>query len=272
MLSDIHIEQPQIRRLVLELSEQTLDAVIFSEYENHSLIYERIELDPTADTYLKAVENAVYDNPALIADYKNVTVLYRTPRAAAIPVEAEALSEALLHRLFPPLPDTPGTVLTADIASMKAAIAFEVPDDVLGFLRRTFPNVRVIHPLMPQAEWFGAKYTDTQRGKTFVNLQPDRLDIIIIGRQNPLIINTLKIASAMDAFYYIMAARKVSAMRADDEIFVGGNRAMRVAVSELLRDYVSFVMPAIFPTVMFRAGRASLDAPFEMILTPAVLK
>ena len=52
------------------------------------------------------------------------------------------------------------------------------------------------------------------------------------------------------------------------ELFIAGERELRAQTSALLRRYVRFVMPVIFPSSMFRAGRAAFDAPFEAIVAP----
>ena len=118
--------------------------------------------------------------------------------------------------------------------------------------------------------WLRSKYPARHRGKTLVNLRPDRTDVVILGDEAPLILNTFRVSDPMDSLYYILAGRQVNGLEPTDEIFIAGNRRLRNEVGALLRRYVSFVMPAIFPSVMFRAGKASLGAPFEMILAPVV--
>ena len=74
----------------------------------------------------------------------------------------------------------------------------------------------------------------------------------------------------MDAVYYILASRENLRLPDTDEIMISGDRTTRAAITPVLRRYVRYVMPAIFPSVMFRAGRASLSAPFELIVAPLV--
>ncbi len=44
-----------------------------------------------------------------------------------------------------------------------------------------------------------------------------------------------------------------------------------LAAAPVLRRFVRYVMPAIFASTMFRAGRAALRTPFEMIVAPLAL-
>jgi hypothetical protein len=44
--------------------------------------------------------------------------------------------------------------------------------------------------------------------------------------------------------------------------------ALREAIMPELRRYINYVMPVIFPSAMFRAGREAMNAPFELIVLP----
>ena len=270
MLQKDLIENPSIWQLVLEISARAIEVVAFSPYENHSLISESIPLAPDAGSHLRAVEDAVYDNPLLLADFSKVTVLYDTQRFLPVASQLGGSATALLRKAFPPQADAPASVVATGMPSIGMMLAMEVPDDMLGFLRRTFHRAVITHPLVPQAVWLRAKYPTRHRGKTLVNLRPDRTDVVILGEEEPLILNTFRVSGPMDSLYYILAGRQAYGLRPDDEIFIAGDRERRNAVGTLLRRYVRFVMPAIFPSVMFRAGKASLGAPFEMILAPVV--
>ncbi len=62
--------------------------------------------------------------------------------------------------------------------------------------------------------------------------------------------------------------RQALELRQTDEIIIAGDSRRRAAITPLLRRYVSYVMPAIFPAELFRAGRAVLSCPFETAITP----
>ena len=154
------------------------------------------------------------------------------------------------------------------LGQLECDIAFAVPEAEMGFINRTFHNATIIHPLTPLASWMRARHPNQRRGKTLVNLRPHRLDLIILGDDAPLTINSYSITCAADALYYILAARQTHRLPDTDEIFIAGERQLRSQTSALLRRYVRFVMPVIFPTSMFQAGRAAFDAPFETIIAP----
>lgn len=255
-------------QLVLEVRASALEVVAFSPYENHALIYERIDFDPAAPGMLRALEDAVYDNPLLLADFRRVTVLYDSPRLLPVPAFGAEASQAAYRAVFPEGLTGPGEVIVSPVPQLRTGIAFDIPADIAGFLRRTFPGVTILHPLAPTATYFRSRHPGRRRGKTIVNLSGNRLDMVVLGDETPLAINSFRFTEPLDAVYYILAARQRHSLLDTDEIMIAGDRATRAPLSAILRRYVRYVLPAIFPSVMFRAGKASLSAPFEMIVAP----
>lgn len=276
MLGKDLIDRPQQWQMVLEVSASALSVVAFSDYEEQALIAHTITFNAAAPTPLRALEDTIYDNPMLLLDFKRVIILYDTMRFLPVPEKAikhPDMANALFRRVFPAdTTITSGTTIVhTTLPRMNAAISFEMPNDVLNFLQRTFHNATIAHPLAPSAIYFQAKHPARCHGKMLVNLYGNRLDIIILGENAPLALNSFKIVEPLDAVYYIMSARANNALRDTDEIMIAGDRMARAAITPLLRRYVRYVMPAIFPSVMFRAGKASLGAPFETVLAPLVL-
>ena len=66
MLGKDLIDRPQMWQLVLEAGASSLSVVAFSPYENHALINETISLVSSAPSALRALEDAVYENPMLL--------------------------------------------------------------------------------------------------------------------------------------------------------------------------------------------------------------
>lgn len=270
MLGKDLIEHPRMWQLILEVSTSRLSVVAFSAYEDHALIFESIPLDAASPIPLRALEDAVYDNPMLLLDFKRVTVIHDTTRFIPIPGDGTKSAEGLLRRIFPEDNDYPREIITNPLPSLDIAIPFEIPADIAGFIRRTFHNALIIHPLTPLATYFQAKHPNRRKGKTLVNLNGNRLDIVTLGDTAPLHINSCRFREPMDAIYHILASREKLTLPDTEEIMIAGDRATRAAITPILRRYVRYVMPAIFPSAMFRAGKASLSAPFEMILAPLV--
>lgn len=260
-------------RLVMEPGSFTLSVMAFSPVEHNSLISAEIPLEKGLSPF-KAFQDAVYDNPLLLADFKDVTVLLPSERFLLVPdfFSGEPEREQAFRRLFPDnRTDGPEEILAESLPGLRATMLTGVSREASGFLRRTFNNPRISHTLSPLVLYFKTKHPDKARGKMIVNLRDNRCDVVILGDDAPLVINSFRIGDPMDAVYYIMACREGVGLSPTDEIILAGDTKSRGAVAPVLRRFVRYVMPAIFPSAMFRAGRAALHTPFELIVAPLSL-
>lgn len=273
MLDKDMIKEPRMWQLVMEPGPDTLSVMLFSPIEHHSLISEEIPLDKTTSP-TKAFQEAVYDNPLLLADFRKVTILLPSTRFMAVPdiLDTPEAREEVFRRAFPASEaDNPEEILAEELPGMSATMLTAIPAAQLGFLRRTFNNPLLSHPLTPLALYFKAKHPTRPRGKMIANLRRGRCDVVILGDTSPLVLNSFPVRDPMDAVYYIMACREGLGLSPTDEIILAGDNPSRGAVSPVLRRFIRYVMPAIFPSTMFRAGRAALRTPFEMIVAPLTL-
>lgn len=258
--------------LLLELTPDSLEAVAYSPYEDQALQYQSLPLPAVpGQSAAAALRELVYDHPYLLAEYAGVTVIYSTARYLVHPADAaEDQAEELFKQLFQPAREK--CVLLTDRLAKSSALTFEIPEDMLNFLRRTFNNPVISHPLVPATRWFQSKYPYRNRGKMLVNLRGDETDVIILGEDVPLTVTTFRTPSILDSLYYIMALRQTHGIPDTAEILVGGSdQQRRVQLCGELRRFVRYVLPALVPSIMFRAGKAALHAPFHLILSPLTL-
>lgn len=274
MLDKDMIKEPRMWQLVMEASPDTLSVMAFSPIEHHTLISEEIPLANTATSPLKGFQEAVYDNPLLLADFRKTTILLPTPRAMLVPdiLTDTSRREQAFREAFPPSgADGPEEILAEELPALGATMLTAINREFLGFLRRTFNNPRISHTLTPLVLYFKAKHPTRPHGKMIANLRQGRCDIVILGDKAPMVMNSYPVRDPMDSVYYIMACREAFGLSATDELILAGDNASRGAVTPVLRRFIRYVMPAIFPSTMFRAGRAALRTPFEMIVAPLAL-
>lgn len=268
-LSKSMVANPRVWRLAMRLDRDALQVMLYSPIEDNSMIYRSIPLAQSAQSPLRALEDAVYDNPLLLSDFERVYLLAASQPWLLVPTEAAADAddcEALMAAAYPDHRLDP--VLSCDTGTPDATLLLGMEPDLAGFINRTFLAVRISHPIAALSRYFAASISRGNTIKTMVNLHSDRLDIISIDRGKLLLANTFRYQSTDDALYYTLACRQSLQLADSDEIFLSGDAKAREALMPRLRQYVPSVMPMIFPSQMFSAGRQAMNVPFDLIVMP----
>ncbi|MCM1316767.1 MAG: DUF3822 family protein [Bacteroides sp.] len=260
------VADPSMWRLSMEISPATLSVALHCPVEANSLIYREIPLDPAADI-LHAVEDAVYDNPLILQPFGRTDILIDTRRLTLVPA---ALDPAYARDIAAAYwPDGNLHPVVEAIKGTDAAAVMVLEADLHSFLRRTFPDARVTHSLAPLISYFALSGRLGNSGKIYARLRPGAVDIIAFGSRGLLMANSFAAPADDDVLYYIMAATERCGLSAtDDELMICGDTAMRETLMPRLRQFHSYVIPVIFPSLMFRAGKDALRAPFELMVLP----
>ncbi len=265
-------------RLLLHLDRREFTAAIVSTVRDSSLRVLRIPL-PDGPTE-SALEEAVYSNPRLLADYRSVDLVVRTPHFMLLPGEMEAKDVDSLACEFV-FDGTDGVVFSDDIVlggneRVKNVWAVE-ERAAINFLMRTFNAPSIHHHLTPMLKYFGRRNVLGNSGKLYVNIhsasdggERGELDLLSFGLGGRLeFANTIPFETPDDAQYYILAAARASGLNVgSDEILLGGDRRLRAALLTGLRQFASYVMPQIFPSEGLRQGAEAPEIPFSLILMP----
>lgn len=256
--------------LSLKISDSALDIALRSTVEDNSLILRHVGFDRAAMSVPKALEEAVYDNPLLLCDFGRVDVVVDCPRLAFVPAAVASDGDRLekAASLLWPGDDT-GKLIVNDIPRAQAALMMKLDSDIAGFIARTFNNPPVCHRLTPLCRYFSFQSRAVNNIKMFVNVSPDAVDIVAFSNNGLLLANTFRTTTVADALYYCLAvARSCSFDQLNDEMMLSGDRAVRDSLTPLLRQYVNYVMPLVFPSDIYRHGKEALAAPFELIILP----
>ena len=264
------VPNPQTCRMALRVSPTALDVVIVSRVNDNALIWRRLPFpDAGATVSVRALEEAVYDNRLLLSDFSTVDVLIDTPRFMAIPIGI-ATDAGKVEEIFGALYPHEEQDVIVSAATDDAAIAFSAEPALTAFLRRTFgAGVRISHVLTPLVRFFAIKTRLGNSCKLHLHLDGNRASLVAFGREGLLMANTFTVTAAEDAvFYTLSAARHLEFDNAADRLILSGDSALRDSVLPLLRRSVSYVMPLIFPSDIFKLGRDALRAPFELIALP----
>ena len=268
------IERPRLWRLALQVDVDSLRVVMWSTVEDSSLRQFVLPLDPTLPLN-KALEEAIYAAPVLLSDFAAVDVVVRTTAFMPVPSGMDADLQQRLVEYEGIVDNMPMTVVKCDtIAGTDIDMLWTLDADTARFLARTFRNPPVVCHLTPLLRYFCNKSVLGNSGKLYAHFHQSAsqrmVDIIVFGADGRVAMATTHACPTdEDALYYILASAKECGLDiTSDEILLCGNGAARDALMPLLRRYAAYVMPVIFPSAAFRAGREALNAPFPLVILP----
>ena len=262
---NINIQRPELWTLQLALHPRVMRYMLFNSGQDNSLIAGEIPLDSSQESYVKAVENAVYDNSVLLDDYGRVRLLADTEHFLLLPpdVDDDQDADELLRAQYPELE---GDTALCRLNACRVGLAFELPPQVLGFLQRTFNMAPIVHHLQPLCDYYARFCQRSSVRRMFLNLHDERMDMVVFDRDSLQLANTFAVRSASDAAFMALHAWQSLGMDVHtDELQLTGDKAVRDQVSAELRRYVSYVMPAIFPAAAMRLSHDAMRAPFNLI-------
>ncbi|MCM1519821.1 MAG: DUF3822 family protein [Lachnoclostridium sp.] len=261
------IEDTSMWTLAMQFSTTGVEVAAYSEIEDNSLIYRTLPLVIDGTTPLGAIEDAVYENPFLLREFRRTFVIVEPEASMLTPSEADTAAAA---RIAAETLGHDGREWTADDSGARnALIAYGFADGFRRFVRRTFGNdVTPMSHLAVLSRYFLRK---VQRGKPagmLVNLRKGAIDVIVVEGGNLLMANTFTCREAADMAYYVMACRRFTAMEPDADLYLCGDIELREPLAAMLRRFLSSVKPLIFPPAMFRVGREAMQVPFSLIVSP----
>ena len=261
---NITIQHPELWTLEVALHERSIRYLLFNPSQANSLIAGEIPLETSGTDYVKTVENAVYDNPALLDDYGRARLLVDTPHFVLLPPSVgDDDCDTLLRAQFPELE---GDTAVCDLPICGVRLAFALPPDMLGFLQHTFNMAPIAHHLQPLCEYYAGFSRRSGVKRMFLNLHDERMDMVVFDHDRLQLANTFGVRNANDAAFMALHAWESLEMDVhSDELQLTGDKAVRDQMAPELRRYISYVMPAIFPAAAMRLSHDAMQAPFNLI-------
>lgn len=259
-----------ICNMLLRFSPGRLDAAVYSVVTDNSFIYRSFPLTSATGPAMQAIEETIYDNALLLSTFRRSYCVIEAEHVMAVPAGLLELGSTASGLFKAQWPDADEEALVSKALPTEAAFIYGVPSRLAGFLRRTFsPDMQIDNHLAVLTRYFAMRPGRSNAVRTIANLREGSMDLLALRGQQLLMANTFRFDKIMDSLYYILASRESLGLDPkSDEMLLTGNQSIREELSPLLRQYIGRVMPVIFPPQMFKAGRETLGAPFDMIVTP----
>lgn len=264
------VADPGLHRLGIMVSDRGVDVVITSRVRDNAMIYRHIDYPAGMTSTLKALEEAVYANPLLTADFGQVDVVLDTRRFFLVAAEDADTIDERVERLYPrDRTDFDIETIVNDVDSDRVRVVAVCDRDVVRFLRRTFNNPPLYHRMAALARYYGLRNHFGNTGKVHVRINPGRTDILAFGHTGLLMANTFETTCSDDAIYYTLAATQRLGFDNDsDRVYISGDRRLRDDFVAGVRRFVTYAMPEIFPAALTRLGEDAYTAPFEVLVVP----
>jgi len=262
---NITIRHPEAWELLVGIDGKRLDYILFTPSVENSLITGGMTVASSPDAPLQALEDTVYDTPLLLDEYKRVSVVVHSDHFVWLPGQVSVDDAVPLLRAA--YPDDDGDVCVNHLPLNGVTLASLLPHGLKAFVDRTFNFPVIYHHLYALCEHFHGLNHGSTLSRVFLNLNADSMDMVIYHHGDFLCANSYRFTNADDAAYYALNAWRANELdQLTDELQLTGDRDMRAAMTPLLRQYVKYVMPAIYPAAAMRLGHNALQAPLILIL------
>ncbi len=256
-------------RLSLQVCPGSLEVVLrplTPEVSDNDLLWSSIPFAKSSPSVTAAVQEAVYANPLLVAPFGKVDVLVRAARYVFLPAEMAGAAAETIGLLGWDAPDRSSFISAADRLYSVVAMT---DSNLLNFLRRTFDSAVPVHPLAVLARWFGSRSLLGNSGKVFVNLSPDRYDVLVYNTFGLAEAASFHAGTEQEMCYYILAAAQTAGLgQGEYEVHISGSPELRGPLTSALRRFVPVVVPAIFPSALLAYGQKAIAAPLELSIMP----
>ena len=223
---------------------------------------------PSGKECLPALENFVYEHPELLQPYKKTYIILPSERFTFVPRNLEPSGETAPYYTYC-FPGTSEKILENCLEYNQIYNLFGIEADLYAFLVRTFEQPIILHHLSPLCEYFYSKSRINGNEKMYVNIESNRLDIVCFNAQGLLFANTFEYRRPHDAVYYILNVwQQLTFDQQKGEIHLTGSNRLKKPIVPVIQEYISCVIPSIFPAQLFKIGKETLNAPFDLIVTP----
>lgn len=260
------IKSPEKWDLALRITSVGLEYTLCAPMEENSMINGCLNFDLSTENSLRRVENTFYDLPLLVDDYNRVKVVFDTTSFLIIPkdVNSEDDHRSLFSYTFP---EFEGDLISIPLKHCDAQIILGIEKGIKAFLERTYANLYIAHSLNPLIDFFMKRALLSNVNKMYVTLIGNKAYVTASANGNLLLANVFDYQNIDDVAFFILSLWKnVNFDALTDEIQIAGDNNHRQELMSILRKYIAFVMPSLFPSSLLKINRDAMNISFDLML------
>ncbi|MDR2804399.1 MAG: DUF3822 family protein [Dysgonamonadaceae bacterium] len=150
---------------------------------------------------------AFFDNAFFTYPFRKVRIVNHSPVYTFVPnwLFEEKDKETYLQFSFT---SPHGKILHQTLSNPNITILHTLPEDIYGFLQRSFPEASVAHHTSALIAWCQEKGQCLNANRMFIFRTPSGMDVLCFSRQQLLLSNYFQCESVEDAIYYALYVYK----------------------------------------------------------------
>ena len=217
------IQHPEAWELLVSVGDRQLDYILYAPSVAGSLVVGQVEVE-SGNQSLQGLEDAVYDTPALLNDYKRVRVVVHSNHFVLFAQEmADADCLELVRHAFP---SDDGDAAVCPVLGNGVKIAWLMPRGLQAFLGRTFSYPQVVHHLAPMCSYFMEQNQGETNSRMFLHLEGERMDLAVYRDGVLQCANTFPVTDDQSDTYLIMNAWRTHDLdQLTDELLLMGHNS-----------------------------------------------
>lgn len=220
-------------------------------------------------SYLQSLENIILNDEIFLQPYKDVNIIIAGNRFTLVPQEFAEDEETLKKFYRFNIESENEKILNNTLIQTSTQIVFGVDKDLHNFLMRTFAGPKFLHSHSILNEYFAPKSRLGNNAKMMCQIRDNKLDIICHKRGKLIFSNGFEFSDINDAAFYLLSCWKnIGYNNILDILQLTGVNEQTQALNEIVSDYLTNIEPVVFPAQVFKLGKASINAPFDLIALP----
>lgn len=257
------VTQPELWRMALLIGRRSLDVALYPPLARDEMIWHSY---PYEEPTLQAIEEIVYGNPPLLADYKSVVCICDYTPAVVMPSDVDAAQAAVIYNATVGEDDTDEPVALYDCPG-GVSVAIRQPRQIADFITRTFFNVKIQSASANRISYF--MESSGPSAAVYAPVEGNRTRVVAVRDGKLLLANDFASRTAADAAYYILwAMGELGLDAATTPVYAGGVGMHHSELHELLSRYVASASALPMPPLRYRGSKATLEAPFDFLILP----
>lgn len=257
------LPQSRLWHMALRLGPESIEALFLPPVSSHPPVWRSVEVNPSSPSRLKDLQDAIYDNPLLLCEFKVIDCVVATSRALMLPraiASDESLAKAAIETVWNITPDH---LYVSECGVENAVAVMALDKDTESFLTRTFYNVRLSHPLALLTKM--VSMSSEASPVMLASCRRGGVDVVACSGRRLLLANSFSSDVAVDTLYYISAClKRISRSEGKDvALRICGSAELLAESRRLFPDHEP--APFVLPSELWGAGSEANNIPPELL-------